>query len=289
MCTRALQKLRVGYRSWSASASMPLVAPPGLSGLAKTRWFRGKTQLSGGAALNKLSEGTHGAAKATIWRLHNDATPTRLIVDHKGKVLKQKRHEAPPSSTWTHRKGRVPVVVNLSALNLESESPPRSVVAALCWLADKPDPVHVLLLNGLASFDRSCLEALLKLLERKSIFILNLGEAGALKSADYDMLLEWLRKDWGARLISVYLDDTLCPKKKRNAAIEAVGKSRREVTEAQARLLLKEGKLEQARLLVPWRDPAVHQAVNTCAQVDTAARWGHATWRPKTHWEELGL
>ena len=65
-----------------------------------------------------------------------------------------------------------------------------------------------------------------------------------------------------------------------------VGKDRRTLTETEARRLLSFGRAEEARMLVPWRDPRVWKALKL-AEPDKDCRWGHATWSPKKSWPKL--
>merc|ERR1711879_710561 len=126
-------------------------------------------------------------------------------------------------------------------------------MGALVWLEKYDGLVYVLLLFTLDNFTPACLPPLLRVLQAKNIFSLNLGEAGKrLQQVDYKLLLTHLESPAGAKLVTIYLCDASCPQQVRSAARKLVGKERRIKTEEEARQLVRDGKADAARARVPW-------------------------------------
>ena len=307
-----------------------LVAPAQLKGIALARWHRGHKRLIGGAVTNAAYIGVMKKQLARLQRsLGNNRAEEQqgraersVLEKSTGKLTK------PLSETWSSP-ANVPVVCKIGDLNLKKLSTPRDILRALAWLEKYDGLVYVLTMFSLENFTPECMQALVRVLQAKNIFSLNLGEAGKnLQKVHYEQLLRHLRTPagpysplpaslpaalpaafpsvlpaahhaslhaqprlppctTGARLVTIYLcDGGGCPIEVRRKSRGLIGKDRRLQTEKEARRLLSLGRAEEARALVPWRDPRVWKALAK-AEKKVSVRWGHATWTPKKSWPEL--
>ena len=264
-----------------------LVAPDHLTGIAAARWHKNHVSLSGGAVTNVACTGIRMKQRKRLQRIRGnnaveeqrDRAALAVLERSTGTLIKAEAGWRAPIN--------VPAVCMIDDLNLKKTSSPTDIQKALVWLEKYNGLVYVLLLFTLDNFTPACLPPLLRVLQAKNIFSLNLGEAGKrLQQADYRQLLTHLKSPAGAKLVTIYLCDASCPQQVRKAARELVGKERRVETEQKARQLLRGGQAELARARVPWRDPTVWKALERAAR-DESRRWGHATWAPKRSWPEL--
>ena len=106
--------------------------------------------------------------------------------------------------------------------------------------------------------------------------------------AGWNVLLEHLESEAGARIVCQFLGDGRCPKAVRERVKALCGRTRRTATEEKARALLERGSKGAARKMVPWRCPDVHKALDECSYGDNNVKWGMPTWHPKVAWPELG-
>ena len=187
---------------------------------------------------------------------------------------------------------QLPAVCLATELWLSEGSPTHHILHMLRQLRAARSVPRALLVHQLRNFDDSCMDALIAVLKRHPrIFALNIGEAAKnLSRAALHRFVGHLQSPLGARIACLYLCDTHTPKDIRESARAAIGKARREATEAKARAILAEGAPKAvvcARRLVPWRCPHVWAELERCNHGHNNVRWAMSTWKPKTSWKVL--
>ena len=191
------------------------------------------------------------------------------------------------------RNKRHNIVCCAADLGLKGEAEPSCIKAALTRLRNsrQSDAPRVVLVNQLSNFDDSCLAGLVEALRKQpGIFSINVGDEAAARitMAGWNVLVEHLESEAGARIVCQFLADERCPKAVRERVKALCGRTRRTATEEKARALLERGSKGAARKMVPWRCPDVHKALDECSYGDNNVKWGMPTWHPKVAWPELG-
>ena len=176
-----------------------LVAPDHLTGIAAARWHKNHVSLSGGAVTNVACTGIRMKQRKRLQRIRGnnaveeqrDRAALAVLERSTGTLIKAEAGWRAPIN--------VPAVCMIDDLNLKKTSSPTDIQKALVWLEKYNGLVYVLLLFTLDNFTPACLPPLLRVLQAKNIFSLNLGEAGKrLQQVDYKQLLTHLKSPAGA-------------------------------------------------------------------------------------------